>query len=350
MEGWLNLAGYKRLYILGAGFSAPAGIPLTNDLLPLVFAEAAKIQTPDTNSALGHAQILLDELNLYFPGIQFDPDRLLNGKVPKEFDFEKFLTYASVISTCQEGTGEQLDEHGNMFISYLKSWTATAIHEQQAKAMRELPALYTAFAQSMQDAVVFTFNWDTLLEHAFALSDTRFNLDRGTYCEPPTVLLLKLHGSIDWFSGEGPLRKSWMNLLPLGKSMPSIARASDSFDDLPRYYRAGMTPWIVLPAFDKTYQIAKYDDLWQMLYLLLQNELEVYIIGFSMRADDYHTHAIIYPQLVQGAQEGRIRVKVVDLASSCRAKRKIEKRFAHIPNRKFWFDGFTEGCLEFMSS
>jgi len=116
MQGWHNLAGYKRLYILGAGFSRPAGMPLTNELLPLVFKQAAAIKTPDSDPVLGHAEILLRELRFLLPGMRFSSEDLLNGIVPRGFDFERFLTYASVISASQMGTGEQLDEHNNQVV------------------------------------------------------------------------------------------------------------------------------------------------------------------------------------------------------------------------------------------
>lgn len=105
-----------------------------------------------------------------------------------------------------------------------------------------------------------------------------------------------------------------------------------------------------MPSFDKIYQVTRYDDLWQMLYLFLQNELTVYFIGFSMRPDDYHTHAILYPQLAYGAKEGYIRVKVVDLVSTEDKKSAIRNRFRSVPGTEFWFDGFTENALDFVTT
>ncbi len=349
--GWHNLAGYKRLYILGAGFSAPADMPLTNQLLPLVFQRAAEIKTVDDSSELGHAQILLDSLKFYCPDMEFDPEALLDSKEPSGFNFEKFLTYMGVNSAAQMGTGEQLDEHGSQELSYFKYWTAEVIRHRQALAVLDgLPTVYREFAGTLENAMVFTFNWDTILETLLHEANVEYQLDRHSCCKPPAIPVLKLHGSIDWFSTKHCLRKPWMRLRPIGKSLPKLSRATEPISELTRYYDAGMTPWIVLPSFDKVYQVMRYDELWQMLYLYLQNELEVNIIGFSLRPDDYHTHAIIYPQLVDGARKGRIKLRVVDLAQSSDEKMEIKNRFSHIPNCEFWFEGFNEDCLEFLSS
>lgn len=351
MQGWHNLSGFKRLYVLGAGFSAPAGMPLTHELLPLVFRRAKERMTPDCETDLGHAEILLDALRFYLPDLTFEPESILDGHVPEGFDFERFLTVMGVNSAVQMGTGEQLDEHGNQQLSYFMDWTAEVIRRHQVKALESgIPELYQEFAERLDSAMVFTFNWDTLLEVALDAVGRKYQLDRHQGGRPPEIPLLKLHGSVDWYSSEHCLRQPWMNLEPLGKSLPKLSRAREPLSEQSRYSECGMTPWLVLPSYDKIYQVTRYDDLWQMLYLFLQNELTVYFIGFSMRPDDFHTHAIIYPQLAHGAKEGYIRVKVVDLASDEVQKSAIKERFKGIPGTEFWFDGFSAGSLDFATS
>lgn len=351
MEGWHNLAGIKRVYILGAGFSAPAGMPLTHQLLPLVFKHASGIRPPDCQTDLGQAEILLDALRFYQPNLTFKPERILKGKLPKGFDFEKFLTYMAVNSAVQMGTGEQLDEHGNQELSYFMDWTAAVIRNRQLNALRQgVPDLYLEFAKRLVSAIVFTFNWDTLLENALDAVGCMYQLDRHKASLSPEISLLKLHGSIDWYSSEHCLRQPWMRLKPLGESLPELSRAIEPLSQQSRYSECGMTPWIVLPNFDKLYHVTRYGDLWQMLYLYLQNELTVYFIGFSMRPDDYHTHAILYPQLVHGAKAGYIRVKVVDYAATAEQQTIVKQRFRGIPGTEFWFKGFAEAALDFAST
>lgn len=351
MKGWHNSAGYNRLYVIGAGFSAPAGMPLTNQLLPLVFQHAMSIKTPDSDPELGHAQILLESLRFYIPEFEFDPYKLRVGEIPDGFDFERFLTFMGVNSAIQMGTSEQLDEHGSQELSYFMDWTADVVRQAQMKAARKgLPEVYHKFAQQIEDAMIFTFNWDTILEVSLEKAGRPYQLDRRRQGRHPEIPVLKLHGSIDWFTSDHCLRQPWMKLQPIGESLPSLSRATEPLEKLGLYYDSGMTPWIVVPSFDKIYQVTRYDELWQLLYLYLQNDLTVYFIGFSMRPDDFHTHAILYPQLAHGANDGSIRIRVIDYAEDEAKENEIRSRFKNIPGTEFWFKGFSEEALEFATT
>ena len=84
--------------------------------------------------------------------------------------------------------------------------------------------------------------------------------------------------------------------------------------------------------------------------MFLQDDLEVVLIGFSMRPDDFHTRAFIYPQLVQGSQSGSLSVKVVDYAADKHHQKEIRKRFEGVKNCKFFFDGFSDSALDFIQT
>ena len=105
-----------------------------------------------------------------------------------------------------------------------------------------------------------------------------------------------------------------------------------------------------MPAYDKVSQILKLGDLWQTPWMYLQDELEVVIIGFSMRPDDFHTRAFIYPQLVHGSRSGHLSVKVIDYAINEEQQRGIRDRYAGVENCKFWFKGFSECALQFVEA
>ncbi|MBL7646586.1 MAG: hypothetical protein JNK74_10395 [Candidatus Hydrogenedentes bacterium] len=195
MFGTYNSMGYDTIYVLGAGFSVPAGLPLSDRLLPLVFRKAYETRTPDCDSKWGHAQLLLDALNFYCPGIRFSPKAILDGRVPKRFNFERFLTYVSAISATQAGTTEFVDEHGNQQLSYFKAWSAQVIQELEKESMiRGLPTMYSQFALNLKTSIVLTFNWDTILESILFASGIEFQLDRKRLTLPPAVMLHKLHG------------------------------------------------------------------------------------------------------------------------------------------------------------
>jgi hypothetical protein len=104
----------------------------------------------------------------------------------------------------------------------------------------------------------------------------------------------------------------------------------------------------VLPSFDKISQVRRFGDLWKLPWLQLHNDLEVVIIGYSMREDDFHSRAFLYPQLVAGSRRGDLAVKVIDLADDRSTRADIENRYAGVENAKFFFSGFGEEALRFI--
>ena len=350
MKGYLNLNGINRIYILGAGFSAPAGFLLADKLLKEIHDVAAKQQFPDKLCKFCQAQWLLETLQFYYPLSNFSHEMILNNELPEDFDLEKFISYVSVESTCQLDTGEQFDEHGSRFLSYLKRWIAQAIYGYQEKVIHKIPDFYHRFVSLTKNSVVFTFNWDTFLENLLETNDILYELDSRSNLQPGVLPLFKLHGSIDWFSYPNSLIiKKWMEFEKLGNTFDGLYRAKVNQRGLGEYYDALLSPRIVVPAYDKTDQIKQLGGQWSLLYMFFQGELDVVIIGFSMREDDYHSRAIIYPQLVQGSQAGDLKVKVVTLAKSSHEKENMKSKFAGIENCRFFFDGFSEKAIDFIA-
>jgi len=351
VKGYLNLNGINRIYILGAGFSAPTGFPLTNNLLKEVHHVASQQMFSDEVSEFGQADWLLEELQFYYPLANFSHELILNDQLPKDFDIEKFISYVSVESACQLNTGEQFDEHGSQFVSYLKRWIAQAIYSRQKKALRNIPDFYHKFISLTKSSLIFTFNWDTFLETLLEINNVPYELDSRHNLQRDVLPIFKLHGSIDWFSYPNPaISKSWMRFKELGKTFPGLYRVGVEGGSLRDYYEASLSPWIVVPAYDKIDQIKQLGGQWGLLYMFFQNELDVIIIGLSMRDDDYHSRAIIYPQLVQGSQQGDLRVKVINLARSCEDEKVIKSKFAGVKNCNFFFDGFTDKAIEFIAN
>ncbi len=349
MKGFLNLSGINRIFILGAGFSAPAGIPLTHKLLKEIHSIASKEFFLDESTPYGQADWLLDQLKFYYPLSNFSHEMIENEEYPNNFDLEEFISFISVESACQWRTGERFDEHGNQFLSYLKRWIAKVINNYQKKALSRIPNFYHNFISLTKNSLIMTFNWDTLLESLIDLNNLPYELDSRSNFNTNITPIFKLHGSIDWFSHPEEIRyKNWMELNKLGESFNGLYRATTKNCKLEKYYDSQISPWIVVPSYDKVSQIQGFGDMWTALYMFFQNELEVIIIGYSMRNDDYHSRSIIYPQLVQGSQNGFIKLKVIDLADSQSDKASIRNKYEGIEDCKFFFKGFSNEAIEFI--
>jgi|GEM_PF-3697684 len=379
MKGLLKDRGIKRVFILGAGFSAPLGMPLTPDLLKLTH-NVAKTKNRSKNRPYGQADWLLGYLKFYYPTKEFTHDMIENKKSPLDFDIEQFLSLASATSAY----GEDWSDGDDQFISFCKAWIAEAIFNEQQKSLRDIllsgqiPPQYSLFVDCLKSSMVITFNWDTILEHMMQLrscpyvcginpwqslaymesvDDTWKSL---AYLESVDkndsgykVPILKLHGSIDWTSASSSARvaQDWECLTPDEQDDNKIFRVSgaclkDHFANINTRYLA--VPKIVIPGYDKIHQIKKLGSLWDAPWEYFNDDLEIVIIGFSMREDDLHSRAFIYPKLVQGSRDGYLKVKVIDRAVNYEQQKKIRKLYQGVENCQFWFDGFNENIHQFI--
>jgi len=208
--------------------------------------------------------------------------------------------------------------------------------------------LYENFAKNLKKSIVITFNWDTILENTFEKLGIPFSYDLNSAVESKSVALIKMHGSIDWFKPHNYdyKRLGKANFSPLCKSISEIYRYNS---DLQECFANYLTPYIVTPNFDKLSQLKAFGDLWTMPWIYLQDELEVSVIGFSMRQDDFHTRAFIYPQLVYGTKKNKIRIKVIDYADDHKQQRKIQKKYKGIKNVQYSFNGFNKETLKWLN-
>lgn len=339
------MAGIDHFYLLGAGFSRPATIPLCDELLPLVYQAASRDRFGDGSSTL---EILLDSLRLYYPTVDFS---LQDGRGLEQINVEEFISYLTVTSACERDTGNEFDEHGNRELSFFKRWLAQTIYSHQQQAIDKLPEYYHDFARmigGIGDALIFTFNWDTILEHVMDFNGIDYNFDSRHHLTQGVPSIHKLHGSIDWFSKSKC--SEYPDVKAVAGSMPSLARVP--FKHLPALFDDHICPWIICPSFDKVHQISTLQALWQMLYLFFQNTGDLVVIGYSMRPDDFHSYAMIYPQLVQASKNQGLRIKVIDFAETEEDKEKVRERYRGVPeeNISFFFDGWSDSALDFIAS
>ncbi len=340
----------NKVFILGAGFSRPAGLPLATELLPLLHHKASSpiLLEPSNKKKFKYtSNYLLDELRYYYPLSQITHTNISRGKC--DINIEEFLSFMASESAFLH-PGDRLTEHGSKFISFAKQWLGEIIYEIQVDKFKSLPSFYSDFTSRLSSSLVLTFNWDTLLEHLFEIQNIKYRhqLNVSTYSKRmASIPLLKLHGSIDWVSkNKHPyFHEDWMRFIKLDIGFKDKIKI---IGDLPRYYNKMYYPWIILPNFDKLNQLNKFGELWQYPWRYLDDTLEIIIIGYSFRKDDFHTRAFIYPKLVQGSKNGNLKVKVIDFAKNDIEKFEIKDKYKGINNCKFWFDGFNKESIDFI--
>lgn len=189
----------QRLFFLGAGFSAPAGLPLAGDLLRLTLDEIAQFQ-PDS-----HLHGAVEEYQDFVAA--------LTGSRPalEEIDVEEFVTYLDHEHYFGFLGSDTFSAEGNRPQLLLRWGIGRVLHRATPEA---LPDIYLRFAERLRGGdIVATFNYDLILERAlqqvgmpYRRFPHRFSEvypSGGTLdleAETAEVCLLKLHGSIDWIN------------------------------------------------------------------------------------------------------------------------------------------------------
>ena len=348
MRGYLNDRGIKRIYILGAGFSCPLGMPLTSGVLKLTHDIA---QTKSWDGQKHLSEWLLKKLCFYFPLEGFSHEKIQNGKVSKKFDIEKFISYVSAISAFGESFSKAGDDK---FVSFLKGWIGEAIWRRQNECMKNIPKQYADFVNSLNNSLILTFNWDTVVETLLDNTSQAYDFGLESAHQKSGIPIIKLHGSIDWFldpktedtSVKAEIIRKYDQSADLSKE-ESIHRVTKN---LSYFYNESSPspnyPLLVIPGYDKISQVTKLGNIWECVWGYLQDDLEIIIMGFSLRPDDYHSRAVIYPNLVYGSRKGYLKVKVVDFAQNEKDKKSIKERYKGVKNCQFWFNGFNEKVFE----
>ena len=141
---------FFRLFVLGAGFSKPAGLPLAKELLSLI-RRAVKRHFEIRGNWEGTLEQEIREWTALYPGVQVDLERVLAYSHRKH--------YLRLL-----GSDEHF-EHGSRSIVAARRAIQRILVEATPKIA---PPLYVEFVQSLSpNDLVLTFNYDTLLEQTF---------------------------------------------------------------------------------------------------------------------------------------------------------------------------------------
>ncbi|HMQ91552.1 MAG TPA: SIR2 family protein [Amaricoccus sp.] len=312
-----------RLIILGAGFSRPAGFPLAADLWEEIRETAASF------SRDLRAYKFNEDLHRY---IEFRREIDGNAPTPDTVDFEDFMGFLDVEHHLGLRGSDTWSEDGNEGTIVTKFLIGTIL-ARHLNELNALPGLYIEFAKRLDlNDTVITFNYDTLLERAldtigkpYRLFSTRLasvHELRGTVDNSrDEVVVLKVHGSIDWFD-----RSQFERLIALHErenapppediifsheAALGLERLVDGpchhIDPLRNVYRAKnlkalyakrllflATPRILPPSATKLLYATRMNDFWYGMGNAGYYSSGMAIIGFSLPTQDDYARQILY--------------------------------------------------------
>ena len=282
MAGATASRKHKPVYVIGAGFSAGLGYPVTAGLLEKIWL---RLDSPLRRD-------LRKVIKFHHP--DFDPAK--RASFP---NIEQLLTEINVNLTLFDASRENqgsfeksdLEEVRDGLLSTVATW----FHELYggAAASPWLPR----FSQRLREehATVISFNWDLVLEQQL-FEGAPTAKDYGlTKVRGKGPRLLKPHGSLNWYESthvETVSVEKREEIFPAAKSSCAV----ESFIH-PRgiVSKAGKryTPLIIPPTYLKDFRKPVFRKLWRESTHALSTASEIVLVGYSLPNEDLHAKFIL---------------------------------------------------------
>lgn len=185
----------NRVFVLGAGFSKPAGMPDARELTQLLLKIALQQNDEDF-------RVWIEDFGKRIE--QFDSDQGRNGlNIEQLFEFAQFDRELWLMKQqeCPVGRTAMDTPHSNAeaiatWLGYMEEDLVGMLLHKQAYADRSILGPFVALLRPGD--TVLTFNYDTLLEKC--ITESGMTWAHGFVVESPgDVAILKLHGSLDWW-------------------------------------------------------------------------------------------------------------------------------------------------------
>lgn len=353
----------NRIFLLGAGFSKLAGLPLASELLDRVLAVARECMSHDGSS---HLEADLDRYERYLAAT--DPGRA--------FDLEEFGAWLDWEHTLRLKGSDTWSDEGNRSSLQLR-WAIGRVLHQTSPA--DLPEVYVEFARRLTTSdLVLTLNYDRLMERALEAADVPYRRFPDRYSElyethavvdpdqPPELLVSKLHGSLDWV--RLPLNdKSHLAAMPLVEGPryvddPLLGIGVIPPDALDAYYNDTSSWWrdppvLMVPSTAKPLARSSLVPLWEGLLPMAYMRGTFATIGCSLPAGDPYVRQVAHHMSTEiGANIDagntipwpQTTMKVVDLRTDRVGIHDLRERYRFMPaaHTEFILDGFSLDTLD----
>jgi len=313
---------------------------------------------------------------------------------PEKVDFEDFMGYLDLEHFLGLRGSDTWSRDGNKTQVLIKSLIARIIVER-TPPVDELPDVYYRFAEELDvtDAVL-TFNYDLLLERAlekvgkpYRLFPIRYKDAHGTVDEREEVVVLKLHGSVDWFDRTDytDLERSYRDqgfsdpprdpiFMPgsIAKTVPVMQGQEPGEDPLAPMFRVlniealyashqtilvGPTPWLLSPSTTKFVYSDKLREFWWGLGQAGAWILGVTFIGYSFPPHDNYVRQAMF-KLLRNYQEKwwnedfpgnrhKGKVVLIDRKENPQDIEAFQRRYGFVDREKSvrHFGGFNEEAI-----
>lgn len=372
------------IFILGAGFSKPAGMPLGDEFFELILKEAKK--------TILYKNILKRDIERF---LEYYNKINCSSITENEINFEEFISYLDIEHYLALKGKNTWTIEVNRSQLVIRNLIAKILYQKMSLMKKSDYDLYNTFAENLDPGdIIITFNYDTIIERCLERKNKLYRLfldrfssvshDGGIIDDSKKeVILLKMHGSIDWFDIEKydtsydyykqndyfqlPKHAIFSNQHTF---MPMKIINGPYFKDslLNRIYRVNNlkkyfeqrnfvteSPLILSPSFNKIVYLNPLKEFWYSFYSAGSLNQKVVIIGFSLpEHDDYIKQPMFtlidnfqnYDPKVSTFKKSKL--KVVDYRRNNDEIQKFKDRYSFVKwdNTKCYFDGFDRRAVE----
>ncbi len=279
------MSSRRRVYVIGAGFSAGLGFPLTAELLPLALSQ---MNDKERRS-------LTKIIEFHFPSFRVDDF----GSYP---NIEDLLTKIRVNIDLFPATRVQ---EGKFQLGHLVTaerevlYRLVVLFHTILEEMGE-PGWLSTFIDRVKrkQETIVSFNWDLVLDARLGDKPSKTLYGFGVRIKK-AVRLLKPHGSLNWYQQD--LARHFKS----GKAIPlwEPREGERSFPSLwlfkyPRQPRTSVpsrqyVPWVVPPTHMKSFDHPFLQEVFRIALSRIGTAKEVVFLGYSMPPYDEHAEFLL---------------------------------------------------------
>jgi SIR2-like domain len=375
-----------RIFVLGAGFSRPAGLPLAIELFSEVRSRIQRRHGRDTKF-----QRDLDNYIEYRTAC--DAVALHESAI----DLEEFMSFLDIEHFLELRGSDTWSQEGNESQLMVRKAIGEVIHSRTPPADR-LPDAYYNFAERLTpEDTVLTFNYDVLLERALEHVGKPYRLFSHRFksvgpsknvvdSDVEEVTVLKLHGSVDWFDD-----RQFLELKAARAGQESSTLPIHSVFDDPRRYRAEPlvegprsaddpllhihrirdadvyysqdngfnAPFILSPSHVKFVYAEPLLSFWNGMGRSGGYNLGISVVGFSLPRHDEYIRIGLF-QMISNYQQSwwddktlgvlKDNVRLVDFRTDAAGVAEYKARYGFVDPAKSecMFGGFNNDAVEFL--
>lgn len=307
----IRVDGDKVVFLLGAGASAPSGIPEVNDLLPELWKRARKIGRDD----LDKLAVWCDERRIVniedlltaayisnFTATNRGITSLLGyflfsiGRGPEEEEYVSYRRRPIMSQVDVSSIGflqETLQTLFGLLTSTMISASPNAVHEAIVEFIDKHP-----------DTSIITTNYDGCMDEALLKHSLQI---RGTIAEhekdnSKAIELIKMHGSINWAYCESCQEVREFDLLKMKETYEKDI-LSYPVIGICKNCKGTRRPLLVPPLSFKFLMFPNLVDIWNSARQTIEAARYLIVVGYSFsEADTYITKIISHSMSMNHSQ------------------------------------------------